>query len=327
MQRSKATIADVARAAGVSVVTVSRVMNDSQGVEPGTAARVIHSAQELDYRPNMPPQGHSGLVGVLVPDLGNPHFHQTLTGFMSAAKAAGYSTMVATSEEEPGDEPNLAYDLLSRTDGLFLCSPRMSDEDLAEVALAQRPLVLSNRPSSKACNLPTVGMDLREAGLAVGCYLRDQGHRRVVFLSGPTASWANSERRAAFQSIEEMQVIDVPCGSMLEDGRRAAAAAMAARPTALITFNDVVALGAYAWLHERDVRIPDDVSVVSFDDIVFASYVTPPLTTIRNAAIDTGHISWELLEGAIAGAPPPPPRILKPELMVRGSSGPARVEV
>lgn len=322
------TISRVAEAAGVSVATVSRVMNGSPTVGPQLAERVRETAARLGYRPNASAQGlargRTGMIGVLLPDLANPYFHEVMKGLTAEAVADGYHTLVAASDEIAEDEGGLAHELLRQTDGLVLCSSRMPREDLMKVLDAGRPVVSVNRQFSGLA-LPAVTVDSRRGMLAVCGQLAGQGHQRVTYLSGPALSWSNRERHRALSESTAfgLNPQTVACGSTMDDGYRATDAALEHRPTAIIAFNDIVAFGALARLRERGIAVPGEISIAGFDDIAFAAYASPALTTVRNPKELLGRHAWRMLARLLAGERGLEPEVLAPELVVRDSTGPA----
>lgn len=322
------TISSVAEASGVSVATVSRVMNDSPTVAPQLAERVRESAARLGYRPNASAQGlargRTGMIGVLLPDLANPYFHEVMKGLTAEAVADGYHTLVAASDEVAEEEMGLAHELLRQTDGLVLCSSRMPRGDLMEVLDAGRPVVSVNRQVSGLA-LPAVTVDSRRGMLAVCGQLARQGHQRVTYLSGPELSWSNRERCRALSESTAFGLTPstVACGSTMDDGYRATDAALEHHPTAIIAFNDIVAFGALARLRECGIAVPDEVSIAGFDDIAFAAYASPALTTVRNPKEQLGRHAWRMLVRLLNGERGLEPQVLVPELVVRGSTGPA----
>ncbi|MDQ3029256.1 MAG: LacI family transcriptional regulator, partial [Actinomycetota bacterium] len=322
------TISSVAEASGVSVATVSRVMNDSPTVAPQLAERVRESAARLGYRPNASAQGlargRTGMIGVLLPDLANPYFHEVMKGLTAEAVADGYHTLVAASDEVAEEEMGLAHELLRQTDGLVLCSSRMPRGDLMEVLDAGRPVVSVNRQVSGLA-LPAVTVDSRRGMLAVCGQLARQGHQRVTYLSGPELSWSNRERCRALSESTAFGLTPstVACGSTMDDGYCATDAALEHHPTAIIAFNDIVAFGALARLRECGIAVPDEVSIAGFDDIAFAAYASPALTTVRNPKEQLGRHAWRMLVRLLNGERGLEPQVLVPELVVRGSTGPA----
>ncbi|CAN5760434.1 N/A [soil metagenome] len=325
----RVTVSTVAAAAGVSTATVSRVMNGSTTVAPDMVQRVRAAAAELGYRPNAAAQGlargRTGTLSVLVPDLANPYFHDVLKGVTAAAGRSGYRMLVADSEEDPDDELGLSHELLRQTDGLILCSPRMPRHDLLTLADDSHAVVCANRLAADI-DLPAVTIDAH-AGMTSLCHhLARLGHRRVVYLSGPERSWSNQERRRALDRAAAfgLDAVAVACGATMADGHAAVDAALDHDPTAIVAFNDIVAFGALARLRERGVDVPAQVSIAGFDDIPFAAYAAPAITTVRNPKELLGRRSWLLLARVLAGERGLDPEVLPPQLVERDSTARAR---
>lgn len=322
------TIRDVARAAGVSPATVSRVMNGQAKVAAELAQRVQQVAGSLGYRPSALAQGlatgRTGLVAILVPDLGNPMFQSVLRGISRAANAQGYRVVVGDSHETPGEEPVLARETRLRTDGLVLCSPRVADDELCELVDGLRPLVLVNRQVG-GLDVPTVWVDYAAGARAVVAHLVGLGHRHVAYLAGPVASVSHRQRLDTLRACvgERFRLSVLECGSMHDDGYEAAERALATGATALVGYNDLVALGALAWLQSAGVAVPGRMSVVGFDDIPFARYTNPALTTVAVPQEELGLQAWARLSAPLHGLPSPGDVCFTPRLEVRASTGPA----
>lgn len=323
----RATIADVARKAGVSRATVSRVLNGRETVDPVLAERVRQVSRRLGYHPSAIAQGlargESHTVGVVVPDLANPFFPEVVKALTVAAGKDGFSVVVADSDEDPEAELRLIQDVSRRVDGLILCSPRAGIADLRRVVRKGLPAVCTNRMAGPPLTASVV-IDSGRGMEAVLEYLTGLGHRRVAYLAGPPSSSSNADRSGTLlRSLPDAVV--VPAGSKSQDGYAAAAAAVEAGVTAIVCFNDLVAFGALARLRALGVAVPGEVSVVGFDDIPAADFVHPPLTTVRLPKAELGRRSWEVLRDQLrdqlgdrtAGASVR----LEPTLVVRGSTG------
>lgn len=324
-------MADVAHRARASSATVSRVLNGGQSVDPALAERVRRAVTELGYRPNAAARGLArgrlGTIGVLVPDLANPYFEEILKAVSAAARATGERVVVADSDEDPHAERELAEELLSHADAVLLCSPRMARADLTALATVagtrggQHRLVIANRVEP-SLGVPTVSVDEFHGMLAIAGHLAQLGHTRVAYLAGTSLAWSESERRRALTSAETFgfhaTVID--CGTTIADGHQAAAAALDQDITAIVANNDIVALGALTRLHELGVTVPEQISLTGFDDIPYARYATPPLTTVHVPHAEIGHLAAQMLLRLIAGNTDIQTPILHPELLVRGST-------
>ncbi|MFD9882043.1 LacI family DNA-binding transcriptional regulator [Streptomyces alboflavus] len=323
--RGRVTIGDVAREADASVTTVSRVLNDVTTVDPTLAHRVRQAIADLGYRPSAAAQGlargRSGTLGVLVPDLANPHFSDLVKAFTATVRESGARVLVMDSDEDPAAERDLAEDLLRYTDGLLLCAPRMPRADLAALAHRGTPLLVANR-RDPGLALHTVDVDFHQGVLAVCGHLAQLGHRRVVYLAGPEGSWANRERLRALSGAEAfgLHVTVLACGSTTDDGHAVAERALAAGGSALVAYNDFVALGLLSRLAELGVRVPDDISLTGFDEIDLARFSSPPLTTVAVPRSGLGraaaHSLVRLMDGEVEGAFD----ALPVELHVRGST-------
>ena len=323
----RVTIRSVADAAGVSIATVSRVMS-GQNVRPELADRVRNAAERLGYHPNPAAQGLvSGVnrtVGVIVPDLANPYFNGVLKALNGNASHAGFRTLVADSDNDENEELEISRNLLRYVDGLVLVSPRMPAESLRVLAKESPNIVLVNRVTV-GLGLPTVAVDAFGAMLELCGHLARLGHRKLAYLEGPPAAWQSVERRRAVEQAEAfgLDVAFVPAGPSIEHGRDAVDEALTHQPTALVSFNDLVALGALSRLRELGLRVPEDLSLTGTDDIAFARFSAPSLTTTAAPQQRLGDGAWELLSAVMAGETTEEIPLLKAELVVRDSTGPA----
>ncbi|WP_298461111.1 LacI family DNA-binding transcriptional regulator [uncultured Cellulomonas sp.] len=318
-----ATITDVAREAGVSEATVSRVLNGKGTVSPTLAARVVAAASALGYRPSATAQGlvrgRTGTVGVLVPDLSNPYFHTLLEGIQRAAERDGVWIVVAHSHEDPELELERAIELGRRSDGLIVCSPRMSEESMRDL-VRYLPNVVCTHRSPRGFDTPVVQSDVRRGSADLLALLRDLGHRRALYLSGPSRSWSNSERLRSLADVDGLDVTVVECGSTMDDGYAAIERDVVHGHTAVVAFNDLVAFGVLNRLHELGISVPGDIAVTGFDDIAFARFSSPSLTTVRTPTREMGHEAWHLMSLLLEGRPVGRTRPLRTELIVRQST-------
>lgn len=325
----RVTITEVARTAGVSLSTVSRVMNGNPTVDPALAERVRGVAAELGYTANPLARslvlGRTQTVAVVIPDLANPTFQAILRGLSRAADADGYHVLIADSAEQVDTERALATTTRRRTDGVILCAPRMPASDLAAELPGLAPVVVVNRPPQDSA--PTVAADYRSAMADLVAHLYGLGHRRIAFLSGVAGSASGAARRAALDQAQtahrDLEVVEIPSGVDFDSGADAAGKVLAARVTAVLAFNDLVAMGLLSAVTSRGVRVPDDLSIAGFDDIPFARYTSPPLTTAAVPAAELGRQAWAAMAALLAGDTAAGSVVLTPEVVVRGSTGPA----
>lgn len=325
-------IADVAAKAGVSHATVSRVMNGNFTVDPDIAARVRAAATELKYQPN--PVGRSlalgktDTIGIVVPDLANPTFQAILRGLSRAAAQDGYRVLIADSFEVSSEEAILAGEARRRCDGLVLCAPRMSDAELEELVPSLHPLVLINRTTT-AAGVPSLVVDYGQGVHDLAGHLVELGHTRLAFLAGPARSASNELRLQGLESFKaehpQVQVLMLEGGSDFDTGHEAVDAVLDSGATGILAFNDLVAMGLMSGLHERGVDVPGDISVTGFDDIPFARYTTPALTTAAVPITELGQQAWQQMRALIRKEENDSPGSrYQPQLEVRASSGPAK---
>ncbi|HLS63863.1 MAG TPA: LacI family DNA-binding transcriptional regulator [Ruania sp.] len=320
------TIRDVARASGVSIATVSRALAGSTIVAAGTRERVRRAAEELGYQPNRAARqlvtGHGQSIALVLPDLQNSFYSSVAKGMQRRVRAAGLSAMIADTDEDPAAEREVLEQLSAVVDRLILASPRVSDGDLTD--LAQRcAVVLINRELPGLASV--VGNNADGIRQSVS-HLLALGHRRIGYAGGPITSWSDSRRRAGLAALplaDGQEIVDLGAFRASQAGGVAAAdLAIAAEVTAVVAFNDQLALGVLGRLAERNVQVPEQMSVVGFDDVPVARLLAPPLTTVAVPTIEIGERAAGLLIDAAADDGPPPQIVLDVELQVRRSSAP-----
>ena len=350
MERKRATITDVAAHAGVSKATVSAVLNATAGVRDATRQRVLSSVEQLDYRPGarprpgLPPQlvvarGARSLA-VLIREADNPYFAEVAAGARSVAEARGFTLLMVSSEGDLESERRAVRLLHAKEIDGLMAYPVMDDHaDLSHFFELRRrnfPFVLLEGVHGLPASL--VDIDNRAAACAAMQHLLQLGHTRLAHFAGPRYSLHMRERvdgvrQACSGALVRLTDADIiPAGTRLEDGYRAARVcfadrAPAQRPTGVTCYNDIIAIGVCAALAELGLRVPEDVSVVGFDDIPLARHVPVPLTTVRVPQRETGRLAAELLieqlAAGAAGAPVTPVRrLLDATLIVRASTGP-----
>jgi LacI family transcriptional regulator len=332
----KVTVADIARKAGVSIMTVSRVINHKGDVSPATRRRVQEIVNRQHYRPSGIARSlvtrHSGTIGLVIPDVSNPFFADVALGAEHVACAEGYNVYLCNTEEDPDRELTLVYSLEEkRVDGVVLFS-RLQPRPLAEIVERQGAVVLINRRrpgNAKARAVGAVRLDDAEGGRLAARHLIERGRRAIGFLSGPTTSHSGRDRAKGYrQSLAEAGIAmngswQQPCAPTVEGGQAAAHAMLKAHPelTALFCFNDLVAVGALQACAEMGVSVPRDLAVVGCDDIPLAALVTPPLTTCRAPRYELGAEAVRLLLNRIRGSDTNGREvILKPQLVIRASA-------
>jgi LacI family transcriptional regulator len=327
---------DVAQLAGVSVSTVSRALAQSTQVSATTRERVAAVAAQLGYQPNTMARGlrlgRTHVLGLLVPDLENPSFASVTKGVQARARAAGYAVFVADSEESRSAEPALLAEFAQRVDGVIIASPRSDDESLRR-AVGDLPVVLVNRDVP---GLPSVAADDVDGVAQALGHLHALGHRTVAVAAGPSGSWSGSRRvtglRQAAERLGDVTLVELGSFRPYSSGGYAAADhALASGATAVVAFNDLMALGMLDRFRGRGVRVPEDISVVGFDDVAFATLVSPAMTTVRVPHVGLGRSAVDLLVSALGAGADPADRTaedeqLPVELVIRGSTGPLSAE-
>jgi len=327
--RTAPTIAEVANAAGVSRATVSRVMNGRVTVDPDLAQRVREVAERLQYRPSNVARslslGRTNTVAVVVPDLANPMFQQVLRGVAGAAGEAGYRVLVADTSESEVDEQQVALDARTRCDALVLVSPRMPEATLRTLLQQVGPVVVVNREQDGITS--TLTIDYAAGVEDIVEHLVGLGHRHLLYLAGPPSSASHLTRlgalRAAAARLDGVRLSERAAGPSVESGYAAAEDVLASRATAVVAYNDLVAFGLLARLNELGVAVPAEISVTGFDDIEFARFAVPSMTTAAVPQRELGRLAWQHLAALVAGDhPDPSPAAIRPVLAVRASTGP-----
>jgi LacI family transcriptional regulator len=332
--KKRPTLADVARAAGVSLMTVSRAINGKAGVSEDVRSAIMTLAKELGYRPNQIARGlatsFTTSVGLVVPDNTNPFFAQIARGVEDTAYKQNYNIFLVNTAEDPAREKSALNSLSQRgVDGLILCSSRLPLEVLEEEISRFPAVVLVNRElGSSSGHAITINVnDQRGAHIAVR-YLLDHGRERIAYLNGPTTSTSARRRLEGYKSaIQEANLPFDPtmvenCAPDTEGGRIAAAALFARHPdtNAIYAFNDLVAVGAIQIIEEINKRVPADVAVIGVDDIPLATIVRPQITTLHANLSHIGHLAMGSLLDAIEGGNSSTAILIEPELVVRDSA-------
>ena len=320
------TVSDVARQAKVSVSTVSRALAHSKLVSPGTTRVVEEVAARLGYQPNMMARslstGKTECLGLVVPDLENPFFATIAKGIQSHAQRRGLSVLMADTDEDATLESRLVTQLTARSDGVIVCSPRSSnDEILAWPKVV--PLVLVNRPVE---TMNSVILDDAGGIRQAVAHLAALGHTRIAYVGGPLASWSDQTRRRAFHeavsALPAAEAIDLGhFQPFFHSGAAAADLVRVSGASAVIAYNDLVALSIMQGLQARGLVIPRDMSVVGIDGIEQSSWSSPPLTTVASVRRLLARASVDTLLD-IENAPKQ--RVVPVELIVRASTGEVR---
>jgi len=332
-----ATIQDVARDAGVSTATVSRVLSAPELVAEATRARVMAAVTSLGYQPNFAAKSLRTLrtekILVTVPDISNPFFSQVIRGVEEAARAAGYSVLLGDTRHEAEREEEYAAMLRRReADGLIFLGHRLPETLAGMVAkLGPRTPIVNGCEFSPELGVSGAHIDNERAATEAMEHLYGLGHDRVGVITGPLASPLSRDRLAGVRTAAERHGrvggLQVVTGDFsIESGLDQAGALLdaAPRPTALFCFSDEMAMGALEAIRRRGLKCPHDVSLVGFDDIRFAPYLDPPLTTVSQPMDQIGHEVVRLLLDILSGRAEALQHVTLPHrLVVRGSTAAA----
>ena len=342
MLMNRPTQVDVARLAGVSRATVSYVLN---GVGEGRVAisdetrqRVLEAIEELGYEPDARAQalrsGNTNTIALIIPDLRNPHFGEYATGVEEAARAAGYHLLLSSTSLNSEYAVDMFKDLARRRfDGLIIATAFILESSEAQTTLAQiRQRGLPIVEMSENYGVDSVSADYQEATRDVMSYLMSVGHRRIGFIYGVGGQEHGLDRLQPY--LDSLSAANIPfeegllarCGPTIEDGYQAAMKLLSLnhRPTALITINDLLAMSVVRAAADLGLRIPEDLSLVGFDNILLSNYLVPRLTTVTKDAPALGRKAFELLLARIQNPDLPRQQFhSSARLIIRESTGPA----
>lgn len=332
-----ATIHDVARAAGVSTATVSRALAGSAAVATSTRERVQRTAHALGYVPNSAARqlvtGRGQSIGLVLPDLENPFYAAVAKGVQQRVRAAGLTAVMADTDEDVETERAVLDQLSAGIDRLILASPRVPDADLEALGVKTRTVLINRQLQVATDRIVSVVPD-NAGGIAQALrHLYNLGHRYVGYAGGPATSWSDAQRRRAYQTAPGgLEVVDLGAYRPGQVGGVAAAdEAIARGVTAVLAFNDQLAIGILGRLAARRVAVPERISVVGFDDVPVARLLAPALTTVAVPAQLIGARAVDLLmaepepepetgSGSDPDAAPAEQVVMDVELQVRAST-------
>src|ERR1700720_230195 len=301
------TIKDVGRESGVNISTVSRALNNSYGVNEQTREHVAAIAARLNYRPNRVARnlvtGRSHSLGLVLSDIRNPFFAEVARGAEDAARAGNCDLVLCNSDLDANKQMQYVQSLLEkRIDGIMMNSVSvLSQEQQAQLAGSGVPIVLLNRPASNH-TFSTVCAENESGGALAARYLLGLGHRKIAHLTGPRQHGNLSDRTRGFvralQSAENpVQPIVLHGKFNFDGGTELTKKLLDEHPdvTAIFAANDVMAFGVVRTALDRGLRIPEDLSLIGFDNIEFSAIVHPPLTTIHQPKYEMGYAAIEIL--------------------------------
>jgi LacI family transcriptional regulator len=329
MPRTTSTIYQVARRAGVSIATVSRVQAGHHAVTPATRERVHRAIHELGYRPSSSARALAGqrhdATGVVFPNLSGPYYSEVILGYEERASEEGESVFILGTHGRARANEQVA-ELADRVDGLVVMGRTVDDDVVEHMHEAGIPVVMLARPPVGTAD--AVRAENTEAARALTVHLLAHGHRRFTFLGEPKGSPDVSERYAGFSAVLDEAGLEPPApvrsGFRELDGYRAAADLLdrADSTDVVVAANDEIAIGAIRAARERQLRIPDDLAITGWDDIALSEHVSPGLTTVRQPLRELGKTAATLLIDRIRGLRTEPCQVLLPtSLVTRASCG------
>lgn len=324
------TIRDVARAAGVSVATVSRAMNGADNVLPQTKQRILDAARDLRFTPSGAARSlitrRTDTIGALLPDLHGEYFSELIRGMDQAARARRLHLLVSSSHDNADEAAAALRAMNGRVDGLVVMSPHASAEFLGHNLPSGLPVVLVNT----GVNLPGhahFAIDNFGGARTMTRHLVAAGHQRIAFIGGPAGNHEAQERergyRAGLRAGMQEMILE---GQFNEESGWAAGRRILQtkpRPNAVFAANDIMAIGCLAAFNDAGVRVPEDIALGGFDDIPVARYVAPALTTIHVPIAALGAAALDALSGAVEspGLARAATSVIPVELIVRRSCG------
>ncbi|WP_393098783.1 LacI family DNA-binding transcriptional regulator [Streptomyces sp. LN325] len=327
-----ASIKDVAAEAGVSVATVSRVLNDHPSVSPDARTRVLAAVQRLGYRPNAVARSlrtdQTRTLGLVISDVLNPYFTELARSVEEEARALGYSVIIGNADERPEIEDHHVRTLLDRRiDGLLVSPTDGGSPAMLDAARAGTPMVFVDRWIA-GVDVPVVRADGRTAVRDLVAHLHGLGHRRLAIITGPAATTTGSERVEAFREALATHGIALPDAYIgqgdfqAESGRRATERflALPEPPEVVFAADNLMALGALDAVRARGLRVPEDIALAAFDDIPWFVHTDPPITAIAQPTGELGRAAVRALVDRIEGRPPQSVT-LPARLVVRRSCG------
>jgi LacI family transcriptional regulator len=321
------TIYDVAREAGVAASTVSRAYARPGRVNTDTARKVFEAAKRLGYRSDQleahQPDGRGvrEAIALVIADVTNPFYGEIIKGAYAAAREAGYHLILSHTNESPEEERRTIERELTHVDGIVIASSRMTDSALRMMA-RQRPTVLLNRILPEAsCLVNDNQRGIRRATEHLGAL----GHERITYVAGPEISWSDGMRWRALREAATELELDVrrigPYEPTVLAGLGAARRVAQADTTAVLAYNDALAIGVMKGLRKLGIAVPDEISVVGFDNIIFDELVEPALTTVAAPLYRMGLTGVQNCIALAHGAlPSSTPLVLPVRLVVRQST-------
>jgi LacI family transcriptional regulator len=334
LKSSPLTIRDVARYAGVSVATISRYMNQNASVSQQTADRISQVIMDLDYRPHAAARHlatrRTRTVGLLITNMHNDFFAPLISGIETVISDNKYNLLVAT--YKPATRPEIQVPIgPHNTDGLLVFSDTLDEDQLTQLSLKKFPLVLIHRTPPTHLKIPFVTIENKAAARKIVDHLIEvHGRQRILYVRGPKdqedSHWREAGYRAALNAhglfVDEKMIL---VGEFEQNIAKKALSKYLSKGNtnfdAIFTGNDESAIGVLATLKEAGIQVPDDVSVVGFDDTRISSFIEPSLTTVRAPTEEVGSMAARQLFNLLHERPVEPTTLLATETILRRSCG------
>jgi DNA-binding LacI/PurR family transcriptional regulator len=336
LRHRPASIKDVARVAGVSHSTVSRALQNSPVVNPKTAAKIRRIARDLGYRPSAVARGlvtqKTRTIGVVVTTIADPFVSEVVIGIEMAANDNGYSVFLADSNADPAREKSVVHSFAERrVDGIVVTSSRVGALYTPLLSEMMVPIVLINNQHPGQF-VHSVMIDNLPASRDATNHLISLGHRRIAYVGDRYGHHSDTERFAGYrEALEQAALPFLPELVVHGDGKPEGGAPAMNKllclpnpPTAVFCYNDMTALGVLGSIHMHGLRVPADISLIGFDDLFFASYTQPQLTTVRQPMRQMGRMAMENLLKLMSGQPSAEAIKVPAELIIRESTAAPR---
>lgn len=326
------TVYTVAEKAGVSIATVSRVINHSPKVRPKTRDWVLKVIEELDYHPNLSAQGlatkMTGIIALIFPDISGPFYSEVIRGVEKEASQYEYDLLIYSTHGKESN-PRFLRRLPGRVDGLILMTRSVDDQYIFELSNKKVPFILLDREIDRVEAVCILSNNVEAAHQATE-HLIQHGHQHIAFISGPVDSPDSNARLTGYQqALQKHGLPVIPSLAVHGDFRQPGGyqamnqlLEQPVQPSAVFAANDEMAIGAIEALRSRGLTVPEDIAVIGFDDIQMASYIQPALTTVRQPMRQFGSLAvrqlFQRIENPTANAET---FILPTQLIIRNSCG------
>lgn len=325
-------IREVARLAKVSTATVSRTINGSDKVTPKTKERVQRAIEELKFYPNTWARalgsGRSSLYGLIISDITNPFFPELVKSFEDMAVQHGQEVLVANTNYDPARMEVCVSRMLQRkVDGVAIMTSEMDEHLITELESREIPLVFLDTGTVREL-ASNIVVDYAAGVVAAVEHVSGLGHANIAFLAGPETLRSAHIRRQAFEQCMQRKNLDAAlieqANHQVDGGHESMARLLRGRhkPTAVVASNDMTAIGALGAIHESGLRVPEDISIVGFDDIALSAFTQPALTTVKLSRAEIARLAFRALYSSRMDGGAGAEYTVQPTLVVRQSTGP-----